>query len=206
MAATLHVAVFAAAETATWDPEATNNGRGGWSATGYVSHTTDTAPPTTTTGDDQPGITISGLTAGTAYKLWAVWDDGSNSSSVVSSSTFTTDVSVALTGVSTTVQTGTVTAATTVALTGVSTTAQTGTATPSVSAVSVSLLGVQSQIFVGTLVPATTAVNVALSGITINSYLGNLRIAGIWIPVNDTAANLWIPVNDTAANLWTPVT
>src|SRR5512139_2198046 len=90
---TLYVAVFTAATTPTWARADIANGRNGWSATGYVASTTDTSPPTTTTGDDAPGLTISGLSAGTEYKLWAIWDDGStssNSGTPISSAAFWT--------------------------------------------------------------------------------------------------------------------
>lgn len=95
MAATLYFAAFASANTPTWARADVANGRHGFSATGYASSGSTTAGvPTSGSGNDTSvGITLSGLSAGTAYKLWLIWDDGtstSNSGSPLGSAAFTT--------------------------------------------------------------------------------------------------------------------
>ncbi|MCB0257043.1 MAG: hypothetical protein KDI55_25265, partial [Anaerolineae bacterium] len=95
MAATLYFAAFTSANTPTWARADIGNGRHGFSSTGYAaSGSTTTGVPTSGSGNDQSvGITLSGLSAGTAYKIWAIWDDGtstSNSGSPVGSAEFWT--------------------------------------------------------------------------------------------------------------------
>lgn len=93
--ATIYLAAFESAQTATWTYADIGNGRNGFSATGYAaSGSTTSGVPTSGSGDDTSvGITLSGLTAGTAYKIWLIWDDGtntSNSGSPVGSAEFKT--------------------------------------------------------------------------------------------------------------------
>jgi hypothetical protein len=89
--ATLYLAAFTSASTATWARADIANGRNGFSATGYVSSGTNASAPTTGSGADASvGVTVSGLSAGTAYKLWLIWDDGANSSTLISSAEFRT--------------------------------------------------------------------------------------------------------------------
>lgn len=77
MANTLYVAVYTAAATATWARADLGNGRNGWSASGYVGSVVD---GTIRTDDGDEAGSVAGLSAGTAYKLWAIVDDGSASS------------------------------------------------------------------------------------------------------------------------------
>ncbi len=77
MAATLYVAVYTSAATATWARGDLGNGRNGWSASGYVGSVVDGS--IRTDDGDETG-TVSGLSAGTSYKLWAIVDDGTTSS------------------------------------------------------------------------------------------------------------------------------
>jgi hypothetical protein len=83
---TLYLAVFETATTPTWN-RANIGTNSGWSGS-PVYHDADTDPGTGSTYQFVPDA--SGLTASTAYKLWAIWDDGAQSSSLVSSAEFTT--------------------------------------------------------------------------------------------------------------------
>ena len=92
MANTLYVAVYTAATSGvTWSRANLGNGRNGWQATGYVANVTD---GTIRSNDgDEAGSLGAVLSAGTAYKLWAIVDDGSTSSNAGAaqvSSSFTT--------------------------------------------------------------------------------------------------------------------
>ena len=88
--ASFYLAVYPSGTTPTWDRTT------GWSGTPTYQHAdTDPGPGTSYTWDPD----VSGLSAGTEYKLWAIWDDGSQSSNggaPISSAAFTT--SYALTG------------------------------------------------------------------------------------------------------------
>lgn len=75
--ATLFFAIYPSATTPTW---ARGGGTDGWSGTptAYGQQTSAPAAPQT---NYEPTISWTGsLTAGTAYKIWAIWDDGSASS------------------------------------------------------------------------------------------------------------------------------
>lgn len=137
MAATLYVAVFASAHTPTWARADVGNGRHGFSATGWQTSTSTTSGvPTSGTGNDVAGgVTLSGLTAGTAYKLWLIWDDGtntSNSGAPLGSAEFTTLATVTGTSSITISLTGTASASVIVGCTSSGTLALTGTAAGSV--------------------------------------------------------------------------
>ena len=73
--------------TPTWSRSniATNSG---WTATTIAYHDADTDPGTGTTYQFVPDA--SGLTAGTPYDLWAVWDDGATTVGPVQGTGFTT--------------------------------------------------------------------------------------------------------------------
>lgn len=72
MAASLYVAVYTSGATATWARGDLGNGRNGWSASGYVASVVD---GTIRSDDgDETGGPITGLAAGTSYKLWAIVD------------------------------------------------------------------------------------------------------------------------------------
>jgi hypothetical protein len=79
MANTLYFAAYpSAAGTPTW-ARANIGTNAGFSGTPTMYGTKADAPATGT--NYEPTITWTGsLTAGTSYKLWAIWDDGSASS------------------------------------------------------------------------------------------------------------------------------
>ena len=89
-AGTLYLAVYPSDQTPTWSRTT------GWSGTPiYTDSDTDPGTGSSYTWDPD----VSGLSAGQEYKLWAIWDDGSQSSNggaPISSAAFTT--SYALTG------------------------------------------------------------------------------------------------------------
>jgi hypothetical protein len=89
---TLYFSAFTSANTPTWDRANVGNGRHGFSATGYASSgSTTTSVPTTGTGNDASvGLTLTGLSPSTEYKLWLVWDDGINTDGPIGSAAFTT--------------------------------------------------------------------------------------------------------------------
>ena len=68
---------------------ATNSG---WTATTIAYHDADTDPGTGATYVFTPDA--SGLTAGTAYDLWAVWDDGATTVGPVQGTGFSTTAAV----------------------------------------------------------------------------------------------------------------
>ena len=72
-AGTLYLVIVPQGVTPTWSRSnvATNSG---WTATTIAYHDADTDPGTGSTYQFVPDA--SGLTAGTPYDLWAVWDDG----------------------------------------------------------------------------------------------------------------------------------
>ena len=79
MANTLYVAVYTAATSGvTWARADIANGRNGFSASGYVDSLVDAS--IITADGDETTAAITGLSSGTAYKLWAIVDDGSTSS------------------------------------------------------------------------------------------------------------------------------
>ena len=84
---TFYLAIYpAGAATPTWNRAnvATNSG---WSGS-PVYHDADTDPGTGSTYQFVPDA--SGLTAGTPYDLWAVWDDGATTVGPVAGTTFET--------------------------------------------------------------------------------------------------------------------
>jgi hypothetical protein len=79
MANTLYVAAFTAATTGvTWARGDIANGRSGFSASGYVASLTDAS--IISADGDETTVALTGLGSGTAYKLWAIVDDGATSS------------------------------------------------------------------------------------------------------------------------------
>lgn len=93
--ATFYLVIVPAGVTPTWSRSniATNSG---WTATAIAYHDADTDPGTGATYVFTPDA--SGLTASTAYDLWAVWDDGVTTVGPVQGTGFTTaSASVTLT-------------------------------------------------------------------------------------------------------------
>lgn len=88
MANNLYVAAYDSTTTATWDRANLSNGRNGFSSTGYITSTVDT--DVRTDSGDETG-TLPQFQTSTPYKLWAIADDGTTSSSLVSSSTYYSD-------------------------------------------------------------------------------------------------------------------
>lgn len=95
MANTLYFCAFPSGDaTPTWNRAniATN---AGFSGTPTMYGTQASAPATAT--DYEPTITWTGaLTPATPYKLYAIWDDGANSSAVAGSAEFTTYARIVL--------------------------------------------------------------------------------------------------------------
>ncbi|MBK6786325.1 MAG: hypothetical protein IPG77_01365 [Betaproteobacteria bacterium] len=95
MANTLYFAIFPSGDaTPTWDRDdiATNAGFSGT----ITAHGTDASAGATGT-NYTPTISWTGsLTAGTSYKIAAVWDDGTNTSNVFASAAFRSSYTLAL--------------------------------------------------------------------------------------------------------------
>ena len=96
--ATLYFCALPSATTPTWN-RANIGTNAGFSDTPPMYGTQGSAPAAPRT-DYEPTISWTGsLTAGTSYKLWAIWDDGtytSNSGSALASAEFTTYARVVL--------------------------------------------------------------------------------------------------------------
>ena len=83
MAGTFYLAVYPSATTPTWDRST------GWSGTPVYTDS-DTDPGSGTSYTWYPDV--SGLSAGVEYRLWAIWDDGAQSSNgPISSDAFKAD-------------------------------------------------------------------------------------------------------------------
>ena len=81
--ASFYLAVYPSATTPTWDRTS------GWSGTPTYTHA-DTDPGSVTSYTWDPDV--SGLSAGVEYRLWAIWDDGAQSSNgPISSDAFKAD-------------------------------------------------------------------------------------------------------------------
>ena len=92
--ATLYLVIVPQGVTPSWSRAniATNSG---WTATTIAYHDADTDPGSGATYVFTPDA--SGLTASTAYDLWAVWDDGSTTVGPVQGTGFTTAAAATLT-------------------------------------------------------------------------------------------------------------